>query len=118
MDPAALLEQAEDRHLSCGPSAAFALTRAAKVALVGLDLAAEEGGLPGQVLDDQLAQLVVEQGRRIAVHADQFRGRSRRNAGDELDHQWPLNTGGQPAPPANRIHLDIHSFSQLSTSAL
>ena len=60
MNLATALEQAEDRHLSCGPSAAFALTRAAKVALVDLDLAAEEGGLPGQVLDDQLAQLVVD----------------------------------------------------------
>ena len=64
------LEQAKDRHLAGGATAALALPRAAKVALVRLNLAAHQSGcLRCQPGVDHLAQLVVEEDRGVAAHA-------------------------------------------------
>lgn len=57
---AAALEQAEDRHLACRPSAAFAFSDAAEIAFIDLNLARQFACLFEQFIVNNLAQTMIE----------------------------------------------------------
>lgn len=83
VDPAAPLENAEDRCLSRGATASLAFPDAAEVALVQLDLALQRAVVRNAFGNDQ-AKAMVEQGSGVLVDADQIRSRARRRPGDEV----------------------------------
>ena len=71
VDLAAPLQQAEDGYLAACAATALALASASEIALIHLDLTSEPlRGLCAQAGGNDLAQLVVEKRRRMAVHAD------------------------------------------------
>ena len=82
IDPAAALEDAEDRNLTGGAATAFAFSLAAEVTLVGLDLANQGRGLV-QTPGDNLAQTMEKVGRRGLVDAGQIGRRAGRHFSDE-----------------------------------
>lgn len=72
VDLAAPLQQAEDGYLAACAATALALASASEIALIHLDLTSEPlRGLCAKAGGNDLAQLVVEERRRMAVHADE-----------------------------------------------
>ena len=82
IDLATALEDTEDRNLAGGTPTAFALPFAAKVALIGVDLAGQGRRLV-QLPGDDLAQAVEEIGCRGLVDAGQIGRRAGRHFPDE-----------------------------------
>ena len=83
VDPAATLEDAEDRHFASSAAAALALTGAAEIAFVDFDLALE-GGLVLDLGGVDFTQAMIEERGSVLVDADQFGGDSGRCPGNEM----------------------------------
>ena len=84
-----IIQDTEDRNLAGGATTAFALSLAAEVTLVGLDLAGQGRGLV-QPPGDNLAQTMVKIGRRDLVDAGQIGRRAGRHFSDEELKQTAL----------------------------
>ena len=92
VNPATALEETKDRHLSGGPSPSFALSNAAKIALINLNLPSKERGLGSHLLGDHFSKFMKIERCRMPVHIDQFGRRSSRCARYKLLNQLYLNT--------------------------
>ena len=103
-------EQAKHRHFAGGAASPFALADATKIAFIDLDFTNRKRRFNRQSVSDQLAQLVVKQDRRPAVHPHQLSRQTGRRPGYKLDNQSSLNTRRKPAPPPDRNHMIDNAF--------
>ena len=98
-------KQTEDRDLPGSASPPFSFAHAAEVTLVDFDLTDRKRCFIGKLGDDHLAQFVVVQRRRVAVHPNQLGRGPGWNARHELYNQGSLYTGRQPTAPTRGNHM-------------